>query len=76
MKLRTAVIIVILAAAAYKFLPQAATSLDSSLGKAVGGDEASEATRPAAPATPARRGSWMWDTDHSSLDKKPEPRRR
>jgi hypothetical protein len=76
MKLRTAVIIVILAGAAYKFLPQAAKSLDSSLGKAVGSDEVSEPIRPVAPATPAQPGSWMWDTHQGSLDKRSETRRR
>jgi len=78
MKLRTAVIIVILVAAAYKYLPQAGRSLDSTLGKAAGGDDASEPIRsaPAAPATPAPRGSWMWDSQPGSLDQKPGPRRR
>jgi hypothetical protein len=45
MKIRTVVIIAVLVAAAYKFVPRAARSLDSSLGKAAGGDEASEPVR-------------------------------
>jgi hypothetical protein len=45
MKLRTVVIIAVLVLAAYKFVPQAAKSLDSSLGKATGSDEASEPVR-------------------------------
>ena len=79
MKLRTIVIIAVLVLAAYKFVPRAAKSLDSSLEKAAGGDEVSEPVRPVqsvTPATPSPRGSWMWDAHEGSLDKKGETRRR